>query len=100
LGIRKAGKGERRSVVHKRLLYCVNVNRTSLDHLLLGEAADIDKLSNGPSIARADIRARPTRDVTWLIAHQELTLVAPVPDAGDAVEIERRILPRLVENKS
>ena len=23
--------------IHKRLLYCVNVNRTSLDHLLLGE---------------------------------------------------------------
>jgi hypothetical protein len=35
---------------HKRLLYCVNVNRTSLDHLLLGEAADIDQLSNAPSI--------------------------------------------------
>jgi len=28
--------------LHKRLLYCVNVNRTSLDHLLLGESADID----------------------------------------------------------
>jgi hypothetical protein len=29
--------------VHKRLLYYVNVNRTSLDHLLLGENADVDK---------------------------------------------------------
>ena len=28
---------------HKRLLYCVNVNRTSLDHLLLGRNADVDK---------------------------------------------------------
>jgi hypothetical protein len=28
---------------HKRLLYCVNVNRTSLDHLLLGGNADVDK---------------------------------------------------------
>jgi hypothetical protein len=28
---------------HKRLLYCVNVNRTSLDHLLLGKCADVDK---------------------------------------------------------
>jgi hypothetical protein len=28
---------------HKRLLYYVNVNRTSLDHLLLGKNADIDK---------------------------------------------------------
>ena len=37
-------------VDHKRLLYCVNVNRTSLDHLLLGESADIDQMSNGPSI--------------------------------------------------
>src|SRR5271157_6054617 len=27
---------------HKRLLYCVNVNRTSLDHLLLGKNADVD----------------------------------------------------------
>ena len=37
-------KGERRSVkIHKRLLYCVNVNRTSLDHLLLGKCADVDR---------------------------------------------------------
>jgi hypothetical protein len=28
---------------HKRLLYCVNVNRTSLDHLLLGGNADVNK---------------------------------------------------------
>jgi len=39
-------------VVTKRLLYCVNVNRTSLDHLLLGEYADIDQVSHEPSIAR------------------------------------------------
>jgi len=37
-------------VDHKRLLYCVNVNRTSLDHLLLGEVADIDQMSNDASI--------------------------------------------------
>jgi len=45
--------GKRREALgvdRKRLLYCVNVNRTSLDHLLLGENADIDKRSNGPSI--------------------------------------------------
>jgi hypothetical protein len=45
--------GKRREALgvdHKRLLYCVNVNRTSLDHLLLGESADIDELSNNPSI--------------------------------------------------
>lgn len=30
-------------VDHKRLLYCVNVNRTSLDHLLLGTVADGDQ---------------------------------------------------------
>ena len=39
--------GEKRrealGVPHKRLLYCVNVNRTSLDHLLLGRNADVDK---------------------------------------------------------
>ena len=28
---------------HKRPLYCFNVNRTSLDHLLLGKSADVDK---------------------------------------------------------
>jgi hypothetical protein len=45
----REGGGKRREALgvdHKRLLYCVNVNRTSLDHLLLGESADIDKLSN------------------------------------------------------
>jgi len=36
-------KGERRSVTHKRLLNYFNVNRTSLDHLLLGGNADVDK---------------------------------------------------------
>jgi len=44
-------RGKRREALgvdHKRLLYCVNVNRTSLDHLLLGESADIDKMSNDP----------------------------------------------------
>ena len=43
---------------HKRLLYCVNVNRTSLDHLLLGKKADVDKMSSGLSIARGNLRAR------------------------------------------
>jgi hypothetical protein len=39
-----AGKGERRLLkIRKRLLYCVNVNRTSLDHLLLGKCADVDR---------------------------------------------------------
>ena len=28
---------------HKRLVYYFNVNRTSLDHLLLGKCADVDK---------------------------------------------------------
>jgi len=49
----KRGGDKRREALgvdHKRLLYCVNVNRTSLDHLLLGESADIDQMSNGPSI--------------------------------------------------
>ena len=43
---------------HKRLLYCVNVNCTSLDHLLLGGSADVDKMSSKPSIARdrGDVR--------------------------------------------
>ncbi len=37
---------------HKRLLYCVNVTSTSLDHLLLGMAADGDQMSHAPSIPR------------------------------------------------
>jgi hypothetical protein len=42
--IRTGGaKREKRSVTHKRLLYYVNVNRTSPDHLLLGRKADVDK---------------------------------------------------------
>ena len=51
-------KGERRSGSHKRLLYCVNVNRTSLDHLLLGKNADVDQMSNNPSIALDQINVR------------------------------------------
>src|ERR1700730_8238381 len=40
----QAGEKERGARQHrKRLLYCVNVNRTSLDHLLLGRNADVDK---------------------------------------------------------
>ena len=37
---------------HKRLLNCVNVTSTSLDHLLLGMAADGDQMSHAPSIPR------------------------------------------------
>jgi hypothetical protein len=37
----KKERGARQS--HKRLLYCVNANSTSLDHLLLGKNADVDK---------------------------------------------------------
>jgi hypothetical protein len=36
-------KGERRSVTSQAPLHYFNVNRTSLDHLLLGKNADIDK---------------------------------------------------------
>jgi hypothetical protein len=40
----QAGKKERGArQPHKRLLYYFNVNRTSLDHLLLGKCADVDK---------------------------------------------------------
>jgi hypothetical protein len=43
-GIRTGGTKERGAwQPRKRLLYCVNVNRTSLDHLLLGRNADVDK---------------------------------------------------------
>src|SRR5882724_5057993 len=63
-------KGERRPVVSKRLLYCVNVNRTSLDHLLLGKNADVDQMSNNPSISRdrRDVRrleSQPQPATSW-----------------------------------
>ena len=40
-------------IPHKRLLYCVNVNRTSLDHLLLGKFADVDKCVECPEYTPA-----------------------------------------------
>jgi len=55
----KLEKGEGRSGSHERPFYCVNVNRTSLDHLLLGEGADIDEMSHGVSIAPHEKRSRP-----------------------------------------
>ena len=55
----KLEKGEGRSGSHERPFYCVNVNRTSLDHLLLGEGADIDEMSHGVSIAPHEQRSRP-----------------------------------------
>jgi len=40
----RGGKKERGAwKTHKRPLNYFNVNRTSLDHLLLGEDADVDK---------------------------------------------------------
>ena len=44
-GILQTGGTKERGAwqTHKRLLYCVNVNRTSLDHLLLGGNADVNK---------------------------------------------------------
>jgi hypothetical protein len=42
----RTGGGEKKRGArgeHKRLVYCFNVNRTSLDHLLLGGIADVDK---------------------------------------------------------
>jgi hypothetical protein len=45
-GAKRMRKGERHSVkIHKRLLYCVKVNLTSLDHLLLGKCGDVDTMS-------------------------------------------------------
>ena len=52
------GRGGRRRGSHKRLLYCVNVNRTSLDHLPLGVGADIDEMSHDASIAPRTERGR------------------------------------------
>ena len=52
------------------LLYCVNVNRTSLDHLLLGKSADVDQMSNSRSILRdrRDVRmSAPLRTFTVVL---------------------------------
>jgi len=50
----RRGKGERRSVrIHKRLLYCVKVNLTSLDHLLLGKCADVDSVRRLKNLSHA-----------------------------------------------
>jgi len=38
---------------HKRLCHYFNVNRTSLDHLLLGKSADIDKCVECPDYSSA-----------------------------------------------
>jgi hypothetical protein len=53
---------------HKRLLYCVNVNRTSLDHLLLGEYADVDKVSHAQSISSATFQNKPFLALVLLIS--------------------------------
>jgi hypothetical protein len=69
-GPRRFGRREERrealGVDHKRLLYCVNVNCTSLDHLLLGESADIDQMSNETSITPEESGCRtnfPSQDL-------------------------------------
>ena len=63
------GKKERGArQLHERLLYCVNVKRTSLDHLLLGKNADVDKNVESHDysadcdfrLARQTTRIRPT----------------------------------------
>jgi hypothetical protein len=46
---------------HKRLLYCVNVNRTSQDHLLLGKNADVDKNAECPEYTARSGRGQSKR---------------------------------------
>ena len=55
---REEERREALGVDHKRLLYCVNVNCTSLDHLLLGEGADSDQMSRKTSITRGKDEGR------------------------------------------
>jgi len=53
-GIETGGKNNRGArQTHKRLRYYFNVNRTSLDHLLLGKSADIDKCVECPDYSSA-----------------------------------------------
>ncbi len=50
-------------------LYCFNVNRTSQDHLLLGESADVDKSVECPEYSAGLQRDRNDSEVirseTW-----------------------------------
>jgi len=46
----RRAKKKRRPANSQAPLYTIKINRTSLDHLLLGKCADIDKVSNVPSI--------------------------------------------------
>jgi len=59
------GKERGARQIHERLFDCANVNRTSLDHLLLGKAADGDKMSRDPSITRDRKDARATVSRCW-----------------------------------
>jgi hypothetical protein len=54
---KQAGQKERGArQLHKRLLYYFNVNRTSLDHLLLGRNADADKNVDCPEYIAGSAR--------------------------------------------
>ncbi|HWY09330.1 MAG TPA: hypothetical protein VNY24_20885, partial [Candidatus Acidoferrales bacterium] len=55
----QAGQKERGArQPHKRLLYYFNVNRTSLDHLLLGKNADVDKNVECPEYSAGSERCQ------------------------------------------
>src|SRR5262249_55450266 len=43
-------KKEALAVITSASSHRIKINRTSLDHLLLGDGADSDKMSHGPSI--------------------------------------------------
>jgi len=61
---------------HKRLLYYFNVNRTSLDHLLLGKNADVDKNVECPEYTAA------SGEMSEQAFPQPMGLATPKPLAG------------------
>ena len=54
---------------HKRLLYYFNVNRTSLDHLLLGKHADVDKNVESPEYTAGSQRCQNNRPLNLWAGH-------------------------------
>jgi hypothetical protein len=55
--------------LHKRLLDYFNVNRTSLDHLLLGKSADVDKNVECPEYTAGSGSCQRKRFLNLWVGH-------------------------------
>jgi len=66
MGMRAGEKERGAREAHKRLLNYFNVNRTSLDHLLLGGNADGDRMSRERDYSAGSGRCQPMRFLNLL----------------------------------